>query len=260
VPDQPTDAPIGLTDRGARPSRSPHIARTDWRLGGRTVTRWREWLLATAFISLGVSILAATLVTSLWQSQWAAASALVLLWIGMLVPIVAGFSRSRPAGLLRFRALDLLYGVVLGALLRLVQGSLDAAAGVTALPTYPLVDGALPSGWVLTDGIGATVIAPVIEEFFFRGVLLIALYTVLRRPFGKPVAGFVTLLATTGVFVLVHGLTAQLSVGTVGALTLLGLVCGLLVLLTGRIWGAVLVHAFFNATWVALAIVGTIFA
>ncbi|MGO3233789.1 MAG: CPBP family glutamic-type intramembrane protease, partial [Microbacterium sp.] len=42
------------------------------------------------------------------------------------------------------------------------------------------------------------------------------------------------------------------------SLTLVGLTCGLLVLLTGRIWGAVLTHMVFNGAWVMLALVGTL--
>ena len=67
------------------------------------------------------------------------------------------------------------------------------------------------------------------------------------RPFGRLTAGLVALLVSTGLFVLVHGLDrSTLAAGCVLSLALLGLVCGLLVLLTGRIWGAVLVHVVFN--------------
>jgi len=36
-----------------------------------------------------------------------------------------------------------------------------------------------------------------------------------------------------------------------------GAVCSLTVLLTGRIWGAVLIHIVYNASFLALVIVGT---
>ncbi len=42
------------------------------------------------------------------------------------------------------------------------------------------------------------------------------------------------------------------------ALTVLGGVCALLVLLTGRIWAAVGVHVVYNALGVALALLGTL--
>lgn len=259
MPTQPSHAP--LTDpaaEGRRQRRSERAPRTDWRLGGRTVQGWREWLLAVALIALGAAVLLGTAVTVLWTSPWAPAVGTVILWVGLAGPVVWAFTRSRPAGLLRFRALDLLYGLVLGAILRTAQGWLELATGGSgAFPSYPTVDGALPTGWLLTDGVGAALIAPVLEELFFRGVLLVALFTVLRRPLGAVAAGVIALCGTTGVFVLVHALTLTLSVGSALSLALLGAVCAALVLLTGRTWGAVLVHVVFNVSYVVLGLVGT---
>ncbi len=246
VPDQPTDVSDG------------HSPRTDWRLGGRTVARWRERLLGVALVSYGIAIVAAALLGAVWESPWAAAVAVIVVWAGMLVPVGWAFRRSRPAGLLRFRWLDLLYATVLGMLLRVVQGWVQQGSGGSrALPSYPLVDDRLPLQWWITDGLGAIVVAPVVEEFFFRAVLLVATYTLLRRRIGRFAAAVVALLATTAVFVLAHTLTSPQAVDGVVAVSALGITCGLLVLLTGRIWGAVLTHAVFNATWVALALAGT---
>lgn len=243
---------------GATPPPPPHVARTDWRLGGRTVRRWREWLLAGAFLSIGIAILAGAALVLLWPSPWAAPVATLLLWIGMLIPIVRAFSRSRPAGLLRFRPLDLLFAVGLGCLLRVAQGWIATAVdGRAPFPSYPLVDGRLPDQWVLMEVVGPIVIAPVVEELFFHGVLLVALYTVLRRALGYPAAGVIAWLVTTGAFVLVHGMTGATTVADSISLTLLAAVCGALVLMTGRIWAAILTHAVFNATFVVLALVGT---
>lgn len=259
MPDQPSDAALAElapVTRGQR-RRAP---RTDWRLGGRTVRAWREGLLAIALISLGVTLLAGTLLNTLWESSMAAIAALVMIWIGMLVPVVWGFTRSRPVGLLRARWLDLLYGVVLALLLRLIQGWLAVALrGDGSLPSVTLVDGRLPTSWWLSEGLGSIVIAAPLEEFFFRAVVLIALYSVMRRPFGKVAAGVVAGLASTALFIAVHALTGSaMAIDQVVSLLLLGLTCGALVLLTGRIWGAVLVHVIFNATWVALVAAGTV--
>ena len=239
--------------------RSSRPARTDWRLGGRTVHRWREGLLALALVSLGAAVLLASLVTTVWGSPWAAASATVLIWIGMLLPVVWAFARSRPVGLLRLRPLDLLYGLVLGALLRTSQGWIEGLGGMpAAFPTLLSVEGAPPAASVAMDVIAPIVVAPVVEELFFRGVVLIALYTVLRRPFGPLTAALVAALASTALFVLVHGITGAADVSGVIALSMLGVVCALLVLLTGRIWGAVLVHVVYNGTYVALAVIGSL--
>lgn len=254
----PTAVEVDTADEPDAVTHTPHVRRTDWRLGGRTVQHWREMLLAGALISVGAAILFAALLVWLWPSPWAPASATAILWIGMLVPVVAAFLRSRPIGLLRLRPLDLLYGVVLGAMLRVTQGWLELAAGGSgALPSYVLIDGAPPTGWWLTDILGAAIIAPVLEEFFFRGVVLVTIYTMLRRPIGRAVAGAVALLVSSGLFLLAHGLTLTVAFGETLSLALLGLVCGLLVLLTGRIWGAVLVHVVYNVSYIVLALIGT---
>ncbi|MEU1972073.1 type II CAAX endopeptidase family protein [Microbacterium sp. NPDC019599] len=272
--DQPTDAPGAGARADSRAQRSwdtptaaaetappGESAPTDWRVAERPAKGWSEWLLAGALVSLGLAILAGAVITGLWRSAWAQASASLVLWIGMLLPTVVAFSRARPGGLLRFRPIDLLYGAVLGAGLRIVQGWLAAVLGEgKELPSYPLVDGALPTGWWLTDGFGAAVVSPVVEEFFFRAVVLVSLYLVLRGAVGKLVAAIVALLVSSGLFVVVHGLALSLPLGTVLSLALLASVCGSLVLLTGRIWGAVLVHIVFNASYVALALAGTFLA
>ena len=238
-----------------RSRRGSHEARTDWRLGGRTVLRWREALLAVALVSLGAAVLLGSLVAAVWDSPWAASSATAILWIGMLGPIVWAFTRSRPIGLLRLRAIDLLYGLVLGALLRTTQGWIEGLDGNAAtLPTLLQVDGSWAFSTVALDVVAPVLVAPLVEEFFFRAVVLVALYTVLRRPFGKLTAGLVAALASTALFVLVHGISGDGDASGVVSLSLLGMVCALLVLLTGRIWGAVLVHAVYNASYVGLGL------
>lgn len=241
-----------------QPERAP---RTDWRLGGRTVHRWRESLLAIALLSLCAGLLAGTLVDMLWDAPWAAASATALVWIGMLVPVVRAFSRSRPIGLLRFRALDLLYGVVLGLMLRIVQGWLEVGLGGSgALPSTTLVDGRIPATWWLTDGVAPIAIAAPLEELFFRAVVLVVLYTMMRRPFGKTAAAVVAILASTALFVMLHALTGVVATDAAASLLLLGLVCATLVVLTGRIWGAIVVHVVYNATYAALTVAGSVWS
>ena len=282
MPDQPSDAaptvdlwslqppagssaevaaePAPADDAAPRRSRrSSHEARTDWRLGGRTVYRWREGLLAIALISLGAGVLLGSLIAAVWDSPWAAASATAIIWIGMLLPVVWAFTRSRPIGLLRLRAVDVLYGVVLGALLRTTQGWIEGLDGTPAeWPGLVQVGGSIPFSSMVVDVVGPVVVAPLVEEFYFRAVVLVSLYTVLRRPFGKLTAGMVAALGSTALFVVMHGISGAADESGVVSLSLLGLVCALLVLLTGRIWGAVLVHVVYNASYVALMAVASV--
>lgn len=236
--------------------RSRHVRRTDWRLGGRTVLRWNETLLAIALMALGAGILA-----GFAALQFGAPTALAnaLIWVGMLTAIVIAFARSRPVGLLRFRAVDLLWAVGLGLIVRLVQGwAAGAADGTATFPSLPTVDGHLTSGWWFDGAVAPVVIAPAVEELFFRAVVLVALYAVLRRPFGSFTAGLTALLVSTALFVAVHALADAASTPALAATGALGLVCGALVLLTGRIWAAIGVHLIYNALGVGLAVLGTL--
>jgi membrane protease YdiL (CAAX protease family) len=232
--------------------------RTDWRLGGRTVHRWRSQVLAVALLGVGIGVLLGSVLTLVLPGSWAGLAATAVLWLGMLVPIVWAFARSRPSGLLRIRWLDLLWGLGLGVILRMVQGWLSVAAGGSgALPSYPSIGGSLPAGFLFTDVLSPVVIAPVIEELFFRAVVLVSVYTLLRRAVGKLMAGACAVVVSAALFVMLHSLTGALSVDAVISLSLLGLVCGSLVMLTGRIWPAILTHVVYNGTFVVLALAGT---
>lgn len=242
--------------RGERSS----TRRTDWRLGGRTVARWRDRTLGVGILALGVGLIGGGVAGLLVPVAWKGLVSGAILWICLLAAVIWAFSRSRPIGLLRFWGTDLLWGLGLGVVLRLCQGWIDVATGGSgALPTYPGFDGR-PLIDPFGDIVAPVVIAPLIEEFFFRAVILVCIYTLLRRVAGKFVAGLAAALVSTALFVIAHLLVGGASIGGILSLSLLGAVCAALVLLTGRIWGAVLVHAVYNGTWVLLAIAGTLLA
>lgn len=238
--------------RDPRPRR-----RRPWWRGGSSVRGWNAEVLGWAVLGLGAALLAGGGLGTFLGGMWGT----MALWIALAVPVVFAFRRGVPRGLLSFRAVDLLYAVVLGGALRLVQGSL---AGPAAWPSYPSLDGTLPPLWWATDLIPGGVVAPVVEEFFFRGLLLVAHFTVVRRLLqgsggdGIVPAAIISVIAVAGVFVLAHQLLAPLTADAALALALLGLVTGALVVCTGRIWPAVLVHAVYNLTGVGLTVVGTL--
>ena len=184
------------------------------------------------------------------------------LWVAMIVPVLLAFRASAPRGLLAWRWVDLLYGVTLGLMLRVTAGWLEqAATGAAPWPAYPTVDGSLPAGWWAADLVVPVIVAPPVEEFFFRGMLLVALYTVFRRlTRTRLVAGIGAALISTGLFVLLHQLTGSLGStwDAAATLTLVGLTAATLVLLTGRLWSALILHVVFNGTYVALALAGTL--
>nr|WP_255727230.1 MULTISPECIES: CPBP family intramembrane glutamic endopeptidase [unclassified Nesterenkonia] len=178
----------------------------------------------------------------------------------MAVPVVIAIARSRPRGLFRFRWTDILWGLGLGVLLRIVQGWLEVAAGSPGgLPSYPTLNGDLSinATWLLLGLFAPVLILPLVEEFLFRGVVLVSVYRMARRGVE---AGLLAILASTAAFVALHAVNGMNRWDEPVYLALVGLTCGMLVLFTGRIWGAVLVHMVFNGMWVALALTGTALA
>ena len=254
-----TDRPDGETPvRRRRRSDSSRPRRT-WRQGGTSVRRWGWELLGWAVLALGAGVLGATLVAELVSGTMGTLLSQVGLWLAFAVPVVLAFTRSRPRGLLRFRPVDLLFALVLGGMLRLIQGWLEVRAGGSgAWPSYPSIGGSLPSSWFFDAFLTSVVIGPVLEEFFFRGLVLVALYTAVRRIAGREVAMFASAIVSSALFVVAHALLAPLAWDAVVSLALVGLVASLLVLLTGRLWAAVLTHVVYNGLWVALATVGTL--
>ncbi len=147
------------------------------------------------------------------------------------------FARARPAGLLRIRFTDLLWGLSLGLALRALQGW-ASGADMTAFPSASSTPGVPSRTWWLTEFFPAGFMGPVVEEFFFRAVVLVVVYQVFRRSVGMTAAAVTALLVSAGLFVLLHGMRGSLPLTDGIMLFAIGAVCGLLVLLTGRLWGA----------------------
>lgn len=226
--------------------------RTDWRLGGTAVRPWNGSLLVVALVSLGAAIFAGSLVQLLWKTPWAPLVSTIILWVGMLAPVVVAFRRGRPAGLLRFRPTDLVFALALGLALRVFDGWVTDAAS----RPFPAAD--LTPSWLLTDALPAGLVGPMIEEFFFRTVVLVAVYSLLRRPAGQLAAAVAAVLVSTATFVLIHAVDGSLPLVESISVGAVGLVCATLVILTGRIWGAVLLHIVYNASMLLLLAAGGI--
>ncbi|WAC68499.1 CPBP family intramembrane glutamic endopeptidase [Microbacterium sp. SL75] len=200
--------------------------------------------------------MAAALLVGRSALSWAPEASLLTLWAGMGVAICAAIARARPAGLLRFKATDILWGVGVGLLLRTGAGAISGV-NISSFPTTGSLDGSVPIRWWWTQAVPAALVAPVVEELFFRAVVLVAVYQILRRSVGPLTAGLTAALSSAGTFVLLHAAFAAVEFVSGLELFALGMVCSATVLLTGRIWGAVLIHAVYNATFVALTLIGT---
>ncbi|WP_058623623.1 CPBP family glutamic-type intramembrane protease [Microbacterium testaceum] len=108
------------------------------------------------------------------------------------------------------------------------------------------------------EAVPAVVIAPVVEELFFRVAVLVATYQIFRKIVGALAAAVGSTIASSGGFVLLHAAFAPVAGAEGFQLMLLGITCSLTVLLTGRIWGAVLTHSIYNGLFLALAYVGSV--
>lgn len=222
--------------------------RTDWRVGGRAVSRWNLRVLVVALLGTGVGVVGGTLASRL-DTPYAPILSLTTLWLGLLVGVLYAFLRSRPAALLTFKPQDFLWGAGLGLALRLIQG-VSSDANSSPFPSGG--SGLNPHAQMLLAG----VLGPVVEEAFFRGVVLVVIYQLLRRSIGVPSAATSAALFSTGAFVLIHAAFQPLTVVDGLGLFVISMSCSGVVLLTGRLWGAVLAHMIYNATFLALVLLG----
>jgi len=106
------------------------------------------------------------------------------------------------------------------------------------MPTHNmlLAMGELTGWWRVAIIVSATVLVPLAEEMFFRGLL----QSMLRRYLGRPWAA---VILTSVFFCLVHIPYWH----TMGALFALGIVLGYNYERCGRLYPAILIHALFNA-------------
>jgi membrane protease YdiL (CAAX protease family) len=165
---------------------------------------------------------------------------------------IAASGIARATGIRSWRGID----PVLGVLVALVTRSLaEVLAPKAATLLGPLETGpassALAGAIVLVAGL--VVVSPLVEELFFRGLILRAMEEALTAA-GRILAALAALVTSTAAFVLLHalpwggGAPVGLLVGTLGV----GLGCGILTIVTRRLGAAVVAHVTYNAIGVAL--------
>ncbi|TFC12016.1 CPBP family intramembrane metalloprotease [Cryobacterium algoritolerans] len=175
-------------------------------------------------------------------------------------PGAGSFAGSFVRGLgLRFQPLDLLWGLAVGLLAR-VAASLIEIAGYGQMGGSPVLLGTpVYDGWWLFGALLAPVlIAPFVEEVFFRGLLLRG---VAGSTDARPVALSLAVVVSAAVFALLHVLDAEsATVVVVAGLStfVFGLAAGSVAAATGRLGGAVIAHVTFNALVVVPAVLGAL--
>lgn len=183
-----------------------------------------------------------------------------LLSVVFFASYVRGAQSFRTDFGLRVSWLDVLYGLTLGFFLRSIATVIEiavygrpAGGGITFGPTVYDV------WWVLLAIIAPVLLAPVIEELFFRGLLQRAVLRASRRSMAPSsrlpavIAVTVSSLVFAAVHVLQTGGGAQAVVVGISTLVL-GIGLGALAAVTGRLGGAIIAHIVFNG----LGVLGTL--
>lgn len=112
---------------------------------------------------------------------------------------------------------------------------------------WPTVGPAVPGGivGVMVIAIAAVVVAPVIEEAFFRGLLLGALRDLAARR-GRFVADTMSVLVSTAAFVALHAAAMPTAPESLVGIAIIGAGFGAIFVDTGRLAGPIVAHAVFN--------------
>ncbi len=240
-----------------------------------------RWGLGAFFLGVGLFVVAEVVSVFIGGAlkdlpEAAELLGLVLVWAAFLGAIafatLHGGRRSVVADFgLRFRWWDLLIGIVAGLVLTVIASQLErliitlvGGAGFSNLPSS-----SEPTAWFVVNGIlGAAIVAPFVEELFFRGLLLRAIGNLVRggrhrlrgrdwdaslqeASRGRRIAAAVVSVAITSiVFTMFHMLEANNAADLLllAAATLpLGIVNGIFAYRTGRLGPGIVTHITFNA-------------
>lgn len=201
------------------------------------------------------------------------AGAFLAVWVPLGGTVIACLSRRRrspaPALGLRLTWLDVLYGIALGLLARTAVGILELVSSGRIAGFGVRLDP--PEGLLLWFGVllAPIVIGPIIEEVFFRGLVLRSVErstaagmlgradmagradTAGRTDSERVVAASIAVVVSSLVFALLHvAQTTSISeawrIG--GASLVFGLAAGAVTVLTGRLGAAVIAHVVFNGS------------
>jgi membrane protease YdiL (CAAX protease family) len=193
-----------------------------------------------AVIFLGLATLAQGLAMGLWP-------VIVARWKGR--GVVADFG-------LRLRPIDLLIGIGSAVAMLVVAGGIAAVlsdalgAGSDESTNTQIIDDAAGTSAIWIIGIAAVLVAPIVEELFFRGLCLRAI----EKRFGTTAA----VIGSSVLFTLPHFTNPSVA-GTVvlfAAIGTVGLALALLVVKTGRLGPAIIAHALFNG----ISVIGVLIA
>lgn len=218
------------------------------------------WVMVALVASLIMARLSANLMVGLGVPSVLAFTVLTVVAYGPALCAVILVMRAAPGRAetvgMRPRWSDLLFGPVVWIAVLVAQVVTGIALVVFGIPVQSNVEDLSENrpGWAVIAVllVSAVVVAPVVEELVFRGVILQALSS--RAPTA------VAILLQGLAFGLIH-LGPELGTGAVGlviVLSVIGVILGVSVILLGRIWPAILAHAIFNAVVLAVVLSGVL--
>lgn len=159
---------------------------------------------------------------------------------------------------MRITLLDVFLGVGAGLLARAVAGIIEIVAtgrmvGMGVTFGEPVYDG----WWLFGTVLAPVLIAPFIEESFFRGLLQRSVLRVSALRLPPRAATALSIVVSAALFALLHltqatNPTAALILGL--SAFVVGLAASLIAGLSGRIGGAIVAHIVFNGTLVLAAL------
>lgn len=186
---------------------------------------------------------------------------------GAITAVIVVAARRKGLGSLaadfgvRFRWIDLGLGVAAGVAAKVFTFVLTAVAVLLTNHTPEQGNFVLSPAplWMVLNGVViATLVAPFVEELFFRGLVLRAARNRVLRRGGSPVRAAVVAIAVSSIgFALLHlyqstDVTLLIILG--GSTLALGVLNSVLAIWTGRIGAPIISHIVYNGSTVLLAI------
>lgn len=223
---------------------------------------WRALLIGAAGFGTAALLLYVVDATGpMWAGMpgWLAAAASIFAANGPLILAViaaatfasiVGFGRA--TGIRHWVWTDLALGISVGLVVRAAVELVAPTLGGFGGPLGGALSGDATLALVIAAS-AAVLISPIVEELYFRGLLVRALFDAVGEA-GRIGASIVAVATSTAAFVVLHIIAAGalvpfgLLVGSLGV----GIGCGVLVVVTGRLGGAIVAHVFYNASGLAL--------
>ncbi|KTR96066.1 hypothetical protein NS220_03745 [Microbacterium testaceum] len=242
-------------DKEPRPSRSAAdtdpAPRPSPRASNGFFGTWKPLVAAAAAIV--VAVIVGLIVTVAFNGAAGRSIGSVLASVVVGGTGIGLMARTRPAGFFRVNGLDVLWGLILGAVMPFIAGIGAVSRG------WPAFE-ALSLRWLVL-GVAAPFVIVLMLTFFAIGFVYPAALSYTSTRFTPTVARIVSGAVSAVAFAIIPIVFAGNVSGMPFALPVgLGIAASVFVALSRRFWGPLLMGLVFTGVWVMLAIAGYILA